>query len=48
MKQYIMTCPKCEKEIEPKRLGRAHYHCPKCNEDITMFIICLEECKRNN
>jgi len=30
----------------PKRIGRCNYRCRRCDEDISMLIILIEEAKR--
>jgi predicted RNA-binding Zn-ribbon protein involved in translation (DUF1610 family) len=42
-----ITCIKCSKEITPVRKGRADYHCPECDEDITIYLVLLHEAENN-
>lgn len=34
----------CKTAIDsPKRLGRAHYVCPECGLDVSLFLVLLTE-----
>jgi DNA-directed RNA polymerase subunit RPC12/RpoP len=37
--QVKYFCHMCSKQVEPIRLGRAHYECPLCSTDMTLSMI---------
>jgi predicted RNA-binding Zn-ribbon protein involved in translation (DUF1610 family) len=39
----LVNCSSCYAIVKPKRLGRAHYHCPKCDADISMTVFYYRE-----
>lgn len=39
----MTTCQDCD-YAHPKRLGRAHYVCPKCGRDLTLELVLIAEC----
>jgi predicted RNA-binding Zn-ribbon protein involved in translation (DUF1610 family) len=32
----------------PEKKGRAHYVCPKCGKDITMELVFMNECEKDD